>query len=151
MTAPGGFDLVDVDPAAVAIAYLLGRSRLVEAFGDGGWLTSRNEPPYPHVKITDTPGGADRALRWLIAPELTIETHGDVDGSPGKAALRRLHLLVLQELRDLPDQPAQPGQPVVTAVGFPGAHGWVPEPTGQPRYLSRVHLAMHPPQPLPQP
>jgi hypothetical protein len=135
-------DVVDADALAVALAHLRADATLAAEFGDGERFTSRNEPPYPHVRVTDTPGGSDRALEWLTSPELTIETHGDLDGSPGKATLRRLHYLVLQALRDLPK--TEQAGPVVTAVMFTGGGGYVPEPTGQPRYLSRVQLSIHP-------
>ncbi len=141
-------DVVDLDAVAVARAHLLGRAGLVQAFGGGdGWVTSDNEPPYPHVALLDTPGGTDRTLDWLVGGEVTVETYGDLDGTPGKAELRRLHTLVLQELRDLPKQPVtDPAAVVITGVTFPGARGYVPLPTGQPRYLSRVVLWGHPPR-----
>lgn len=143
MTEPQ-LDVVDADALAVVLAYLNAHTGLKDAFGHGDepFASSRNEPPYPHVKITDTPGGSERALDWLTVPELTIETHADPDGTPGKAALWRLHVLVLQALRDLP-KTAQSG-PVVTGMLFTGARGYVPEPTGQPRYLSRVEVPIHP-------
>lgn len=140
-------DVVDVDPVAVARAYLNSREGLIQAFGGGDRFSSRNEPPYPHTALLDTPGGNDLTLDWLVGMELTIETYGDLDGTPGKAALRTLHTRVLQELRDLPKQPVDdPALPVITAVTFPGARGYVPLPTGQPRYLSRVVLWGHPPR-----
>jgi hypothetical protein len=136
-------DVVDADALAVVLAALNAHPGLLEAFGHGGpFASARNEPPYPHVRLTDTPGGAERTLDWLTAQELTVETHGDLDGSPGKARLRELHVRVLQVIRDLPKQPQD--HPVVTGVSFPGARGYVPEPTGQPRYLSRVQVAIHP-------
>lgn len=137
-------DVVDADALAVVLAALNAHQGLRDAFGHGEapFASSRNEPPYPHVKITDTPGGTDRTLHWLTSQELTVETHGDLDGTPGKAALRRLHVLVLQTIRDLPT--AEQDHPVVTGVTFPGARGYVPEPTGQPRYLSRVQIQIHP-------
>lgn len=135
-------DVVDADALAVCRAYLASVDSLVQAFGDGEAFTSDNEPPYPHCQITDTPGGSNRTMDWVTWQELTIETLGDLDGNPGKAALKRLHTLVLQALRDLPKQP-QDG-PVVTGMLFPGAHGYVPLPTGQPRYLSRVTVVIHP-------
>lgn len=138
-------DVVDADPAAVVIAYFHVHGALTEALNGGG-ISARNEPPYPHLQVLDTPGGSDRALTWLIAPEVTIRAYGDLDGTPGKAVLRRVLYTALQALRDLPNVPAGPGQPVVTAVDFTGAGGWLPEPTGQPCYVARPRLYMHPPQ-----
>lgn len=144
-------DLVDADPAAAVIAYLDAQLAVQEALGGTGRISARNEPPYPHLGVTDTPGGSDRNMRWLIAPEITLNLWGDLDGSPGKAALRRIFYTILQALRDMPDQPAAPGQPVVTFVQSTGAGGWSPEPTTQPRYLGRVQLFMHPPHTIPTP
>lgn len=144
-------DLVDADPAAVVIAYLNGHPAVEAAIGGSGRFSLTNKPPYPHCGVEDTPGGSDRDLRWLIAPELTLKLWGDLDGSPGKAELRRIFWTIIQALRDLPEVPTVPGQPVITAVESNGAGGWSPEPTGQPRYLGRIRLYMHPPQSLPDP
>lgn len=134
-------DVEDADPVAVVVAYLNGHPDAQAVLGGAGRVSSRNEPPYPHCKITDPPGD-DRDLRWLTAPLVQLETHGDLDGTPGKAQLRRIHYTLLRVLRDLPDTP-QTG-PVVTAVTYPTGGGWLPEPTSQPRYLSRVRLYLHP-------
>lgn len=144
-------DVVDADPAAVVIAYLNAHPDVEAALGGPGRISAKNEPPYPHLGVTDTPGGSDLDMEWLIAPELTFQLWGDLDGSPGKAALRRVFIVVLQAVRDLPKQPTEPGQPVVTAIGNSGAGGWVPEPTGQPRYTGRRQIYMHPPQSVPGP
>lgn len=139
-------DVVDADPVAVVIAYYLASEVLTEALGGAGRVSGLNEPPYPHIQVLDTPGGNDRSLEWLIAPELTIKVYGDFDGSPGKAELRRVFYLALQELRDLPKRPSVPGQPVVTAVDFSrGGSGWQPEPDGQPCYFARPQIYLHPP------
>lgn len=138
-------DLTDVDPVAVARAFLLTRSAVTEALG-GDQIGSHNEPPYPCVVLSDPPGN-DRFMRHLIAPLLQIEVLGDMDGSPGKPALRRVLYRILQELATLPEHPCVPGQPVVTDVVTSGGGGWVPMPTGQPRYLATVQMFMHPPTP----
>lgn len=144
-------DLVDADPAAVVIAYLSSHPAVTEALGGPGRISAKNEPPYPHLGVTDTPGGSDLSMQWLIAPEVTLKLWGDLDGSPGKAALRRIFYTILQAVRDLPDQPTAPGQPVITAIGNTGAGGWLPEPTGQPQYTGRRQIFMHPPQSVPEP
>lgn len=144
--------LDEVDPIAVTRPFLTVHPQVVAAFtpflGDGGiddHITPRNEPPYPHVTLTDPPGD-DRSLRHLIAPLMQVEVHGDLDGTHGKPLLRSLLYVILGALVELPDTPAAPGQPVVTNVSSAGGGGWVPEPTGQPRYLATVRLHMHPPQ-----
>lgn len=144
-------DLVDADPVKAARTYLLGRPAVAEALGGLDRIGLVNKPPYPRLGIEDTPGGSDLDLNWLIAPELTLKLWGDLDGAPGKAELRRIFYVVLQELADMPNHPTVPGQPVVTRVLSTGAGGWSPEPTGQPRYTSRVQLFMHPPIVIPEP
>jgi hypothetical protein len=138
-------DLEDADAVAVVIGYLNSLPAVTEILGGSDRISDRNEPPYPHLKVTDTPGGSDRGMRWLIAQELTLELYGDMDGSPGKADLRRGLVRILTALRDLPDVPAVAGQPVVTSVETTGAFGFVPEPTGQPRYIARRLVYLHPP------
>lgn len=137
-------DVADVDPIGVVKPYLEAHSAVQAWFGDPDWISPINEPPFPHLQLLDTPGGSDLTMRWLIAPELTLRLLGDFDGTPGKKALRDGMYVILQALRDLPLVPAVPGKPVVTEVRFTGAGGYVPEPTGQPAYLARVQLYMHP-------
>lgn len=144
-------DLVDADPAGFLIAYLANNSVVTEALGGPGRVGLKNKPPYPRLGIADTPGGSDLDFRWLSAPELTLKLWGDLDGSPGKAQLRRILFTIVQVIRDIPDQPSVPGQPVITAVRSNGAFGWLPEPTGQPKYEGRIQLFMHPPIAIPEP
>jgi hypothetical protein len=137
-------DLARADPLPVVLAWLDGHPALVEALGGTGRVGPVNEPPYPRLRVTDPPGGDDRDLRWLISTEVLLEAYGDLDGSPGKAALRRILYLAVGVLAELPGQPYQPGQPVITDVRSSRAGGWVPEPTGQPRYLGSVRVFSHP-------
>ena len=136
--------LTRADPVAAARAWLLTRTTVSTALGGTGRVGSHNEPPYPCVVLTDPPGN-DLTLRHLIAPILQIEVLGDMDGSPGKPALREILYTVLEELVLLTDTPqTDPTQPVVTAVTSSGGGGWVPMPNGQPRYLATVTMHMHP-------
>jgi hypothetical protein len=133
-------DLARADPMPRVLSWLSGHPVLADALGGTGRVGAFNEPPYPRLRITD-PGGDDRDLRWLISTEVLIEAYGDLDGSPGKAALRRILYLALGALAELPEQP---GSPVITAVRSSRAGGWVPEPNGQPRYLGSVRVFSHP-------
>jgi len=131
-------DLAAVDPLASARTWLLSHPAVL-------WpVEPRNEAPYPRCVLTDPPGGSDRGLRWLLAPELTLHMLGDIDGTPGKAELRRMMYVTLEALFELPNFPPAPGAPVVTSVESSGAVGWSPEPTGQPRYIASVRMYMHP-------
>lgn len=136
-------DLADVDPVAIARAALLADQRLQDALGDGDRVGPYNRPPYPRLRLTDV-SGDDRYLTHLIAPQLQIEALGDVDGSPGKPALRRILYIALQVLVAIPRTPSLPGEPVVTNVGSTGGGGWSPLPNDQPRYLATVQIHAHP-------
>lgn len=138
-------DLAAADPVTVALRALRESADMEQVLG-GGQVGGLNEPPYPRVTVTDTPGGDDRGLRWLIAPELQIEALGDLDGRHGKASLRRIVYTALGVLVEVPEQPTRPGEPVVTAVVSTGAAGWTPLATGQGRYLATVRMYLHPPQ-----
>lgn len=133
-----------LDAIGVAKPYLESHADVLAWFGAPGWISAVNRPPYPQLQMLDTPGGNDRTRRWLIGQEITLKLFADFDGTPGKKALRDGMGVILDALRDLPDVPSEPGQPVVTQVEFPGAMGFLPEPTGQWVYMSRVLLWMHP-------
>lgn len=142
-------DLADTDVVALARRFLLARADVVEALGGEGRVASLNEPPYPRVRLLDPPGD-DRDLTHLIAPLLQVEILGDPGLTGQKPALRKAMYRVLQALRQLPEQQALgeweriEGEPVVTAVVSTGGGGYVPEPTGQPKYIATVRLYVHP-------
>ncbi len=135
-------DLAGADPVAVALAWLRQHPDVQQVLGNGQ-VGGVNQPPYPRLTVLDPPGD-DRSLRWLIAPTLTLEALGDLDGRHGKDVLRRLLYTALGALVELPEHPTPPGQPVVTAVTSAGGGGWSPLPTGQGRYLATVRMHMHP-------
>lgn len=140
--APG--TLADADPVPVVIAWLNAHSMVTAALGGTGRVGFWNEAPYPRLRVLDV-GGDDRELLWLTSPELQIEAYGDLDGSPGKAQLRRILYVALGALIELPNQPVPPGQPVVSYIKSTRAGGWMPEPSGQPRYVAAVRVYCHPP------
>jgi hypothetical protein len=141
-------DLTAVDPAAIFIAWLTDHDAVTAALGGEGRISARNEPPYPHLKVVDPPGGSDRYLDWLIAPVLFLTLYGDLSGAPGKAELRRILYVILVACKQLPDQPRGVGEPVVTYVESIAGGGYLPEPTGQPAYISRLQVYAHPPRAL---
>lgn len=136
--------LPGADPLPRVLDWLRGHPQVTAALGGAGRVGLYNEPPYPRLRVTDPPGAAARPLRWLTATSLQLEAYGDLGGDPGKDALRACLWTALGALAELPDQPAGDGQPVITAVTLDGS-GWVPEPTGQPRYLATVTVLTHPP------
>lgn len=117
---------------------------MTSALGGPGRVGADNEPPYPRLRVLDTTGGADRDLRWLAAQEIQVDAYGDLSGFPGKGELRRILYVALGALMELPEQPPASGFPVVTAVTSTRAGGWLPEPTGQPRYVALIRVFSHP-------
>src|SRR4051812_35940944 len=110
-------DLSTADPIAVVLGWLRQHPAVLAELGnDPAHVSGVNEAPYPHVRVTSGPGGSDRDLRWLIAPEVLIEVYGDQAGAPGEAELRRLLYVVLSAVKELQDQPFGPDEPVVSAI-----------------------------------
>lgn len=142
-------DLVDTDVLALTRRYLLTLDSVSEVLGGQGRVGPRNEPPYPMLRLTDPPGD-DRALNHLIAPLVQFEMYGDPAATGQKPLLRKALYRVLSEMALLPERQAtrefehRDGEPWVTAVVSTGGGGWVPEPSGQPRYLATLRLYVHP-------
>lgn len=137
-------DIVRADPLPRVLTWLGGHAAVLAALGGTGRVGARNEPPYPRLIITDPPGGDDRQLLWLMSKAVQVEAVGDLDGTPGKAALSALLYTALGALVELPDQPTPPDGPVITAVRSAVAGGWSPLPTGQPRYVATLQVFAHP-------
>jgi hypothetical protein len=151
VTSPGGAPaapgIADADALALALTHLREHPRVLGVLGDNPErIGSRNRPPYPCVRLIETPGGSDRDGRWLLAPEVQFEVYGDLDESRGSADLRRIAYIVLGALLEMPDRTARPGEAVATHVQPSGKIALIPEPTGQKRYVGSVLVAIHPPQ-----
>lgn len=141
--------LTEADPVAVLLPWLQTSEEVTTAFGGPDRVGPYNRPPYPCAVLTDPPGN-DRDLRHLIVPLVQIEVLGDPDGTPGKHVLRRCLYAILERIKALPDTVQDdPEKPVVTHVQSTGGGGYLPLPTGQPRYLSTVQVFMHPPRVTP--
>lgn len=139
--------LTEVDAAGLAIAYLSGHPDVAAVFaaygGTAGRVAGVNRPPYPRITVSDPPSGPG-LLRWLVSPSVQIEVIGDLDGTPGKAALYRIAMTVVGALVQWPDATFTSDDPVVTYVTAQ-MPGWMPLPTGQPRYVSTATVWLHPP------
>jgi hypothetical protein len=136
--------LADTDPVVVALRHLRADPAVLALLdGDAERVRGDNVPPYPRVRLLPAPGD-DRDLLWLIAPGVQVEALGDLDGSPGPAALRRLLYTCTMSLRRLPDLPPVDGLTVVTNVAVSSPGGFVPLPNTQPRWLSTVQMHLHP-------
>jgi hypothetical protein len=127
-------------------------ARLALGAGEGlaaGSISMWNEPPWPCLVVSDTTAGSDGDLQWQSSPEIQVEAYGDLDGFPGKAALRALTYTTLGALMELARQPwpypgAPENAPVVSWVQSSRAGGYVPLPSGQPRYVAAVRLFVRP-------
>jgi hypothetical protein len=138
--------LADADPVAVLLAWLRGHAGVVAAFGDAARISGRNESPYPRLQVAPSTGGSDRGLRWLLEPEVMLATYGDVDGTPGQSALRRLHYIALDAAVALPTSSFLASDAVVCSVRSSSATRFAAEPlTGQPVWRSTLLVSIHPP------
>ena len=142
MTDPS---LADYDPVAIALRWLSTHPKVTAALGGSGRVIGDNEPPYPCLRLTNPPG-SDGTLRWVLGGRIALDVFGDIDGTPGKAAMRRILYVALDALTELPTQEYSEGEAVVTRVVSSMGGGWMPEPTGQPRWTAEVTLYGHPPR-----
>lgn len=139
--------LAAADPVAVLLAWLRGHASVLAEFGDPARISGRNETPYPRLMVMPSPGGSDGDLRWILDGEVSLTTYGEFDGTPGQAALRRMHYTALGAAAELPMSRFTAGQPVVSAIRATTAAYWAPEPlTGQPAWRSTLLLTIHPPR-----
>lgn len=135
--------LANTDPLPVALRHLRADTGVLSLLeGDPERVRGDNRPPYPRVRLLPAPGD-DRDMTWLLAPALTVEAIGDLDGTPGPNALRRLLYTCLASLVGLPDLPTPAGEPVVTEVRVFGT-AWAPLPNTQPRWVGTVQMWLHP-------
>jgi hypothetical protein len=126
--------LADVNPVAEVLSWLQGHTGLIAVLGSSAHVTGLVEPPYPHVQVSPGAGGDYRELVWAVAPEVVVSTWGNVDGTPGQAALRAIHQLALAACAEIPRRQHITGQTVVSRVtpsssvvpaGTPlGSRGW---------------------------
>ena len=136
--------LADVNPVAEVLSWLQTHSAVLAAVGSTAHITGLAEPPYPHIRIEPSDGGANDDFIWVIQPELLISTLGDVDGTPGQSALRRIHHIVLAAFVEMPRRPHTAGQTVVSrAVTTSGTHA-LRTPLGAVGWVSSVSLSCHP-------
>lgn len=136
--------LADVNPVAEVLAWLQSHTSVLAAVGGVSHISGRVEPPYPHIRVEPSPGGSYRDLRWAIEPEITVTTVGDVDGSPGQAALRRIHHIVLLATAEIPRRTHQPGQTVVSHVRAVSGTAPLATPLGSRGWTTALTVVCHP-------
>lgn len=135
--------LARADPVPRILAYLAAHPDVTAALGGAGRVSSRNEPPYPHLRVTNSLIDP-RTLRWLVSADVQLRVYGDLDGLPGMAELARICQVSLGVLGGLPQAPRAADEPVVShALGVPGG-GPMAEASGQPYYLATARVWAHP-------
>lgn len=115
--------------------------------GDAGRIGSGdlNEPPYPRLLATVTPGGTvDPVSRWRRTAPVQLEAVGDLDGRYESALLADLLEEAVQVLLTLPDLEYPRGVPVVTFVDTSQAAFWSPRPQAQPAWRQIVRITARP-------
>ncbi|MFJ8043793.1 hypothetical protein ACIRBX_25155 [Kitasatospora sp. NPDC096147] len=137
-------EFTTLDPELLAAQWLSDHAELTAALGGAGRVGARNSPPYPRIRISQVPGGSAPRWEWLATIHLQVEALGDLDRSVSRPVLRRAFVTAVKALHELTSRPAAPGQPVVTAVQALSAGGWLPEPTGQGRYVVVAAVTAHP-------
>lgn len=142
MSAP---PLAAADPVAAMLAWLRAHPAVLAEFGEAARISGRNESPYPRLAVSPSAGGHDGDLLWLITPEIELVTYAALDGTPGQAALRRMHYTALQAAAEVVAA-APTGQPVISAVRPSSAARYRAEPlSGQPAWRSTLLITVHPP------
>ncbi|MGW4891060.1 hypothetical protein ACWEQL_02155 [Kitasatospora sp. NPDC004240] len=137
-------DLASLDAELLAVDWLSNHHELTAVLGGAGRVGARNAPPYPRIRITQIPGGSAPGWRWLGTFNLQVEALGDLDRTTARPDLRLAFTTAVKALHQLTARPPLPGQPVVTFVQALSTGGWLPEPTGQGRYVGVVALTAHP-------
>ncbi|MFG2986258.1 hypothetical protein ACGFYQ_34240 [Streptomyces sp. NPDC048258] len=138
------YELASTDPVAEVLAWLQQHPKVAECLGGPGRVSGTAEAPWPHLRVTDGPGGDLRDLTWATSPEVTLEVYGDPGGWPGKAELRRLLLTCAVAARELPEAPHTGGRPVISGVRPSGLLIWSPLVDEQPRWLLTLSVTLHP-------
>ncbi|MCC9309143.1 hypothetical protein LN042_18990 [Kitasatospora sp. RB6PN24] len=136
-----------LDAELLAVNWLSAHEELTAVLGGQGRVGARNTPPYPRIRLAQIPGGSVPGWRWLGTFHLQVEALGELDRTTPRPLLHTAFSTAVKALHQLPCRPPAAGQPVVTAVQALSAGGWLPEPTGQGRYLGLVALTAHPAQP----
>jgi hypothetical protein len=107
----------DADAVPVALTWLRGHERVLEAFGGPDHISGVRRAPWPHLRVTPAPGGDLRDLLYEQAQEVTLEVYGDPDGSVPEPTLRRLTMLAVRALAEMPERRPYDGvTPVVSLV-----------------------------------
>ncbi|WP_433542089.1 hypothetical protein ACQP10_38025 (plasmid) [Streptosporangium sandarakinum] len=137
--------LADADPLGRIIPYLGGHPAVTAELGGPERVGPDNKPPYPRLLVSDAPGGSENLQAGLLGVPVRLEALGPLDGTLGKARLRRILYVALGVLAELPALPVGPDDVVITDVGSSVAGGYVPLADGRPRYVATVMVAAHAP------
>jgi hypothetical protein len=139
-------DISDADPVAVVHDWLRNHPDQTALLGGPEHVSALVEGPWPHVVVSDGPGGDLRDLVWSTEPMVTLEVVGHPDGYPGPAALRKLAIQQALLVAQLPEREVTSTQSVVSKVKPAGVLAWAPLFNGQqPRFVMDLLITIRPP------
>lgn len=146
-------DQADADPVSVLLDWLRAHPEAQDLVGGPEHYSGIMEAPWPHVVLSDGPGGSLRDLTWSAEPEVNVEVYSAPNGAPGSAELRRILVRVLRICRNLSEeQLVDFFTPVVCRVRPTGGYQMQTLTNGQLRCSAGLLVAIHPPtrdQPVP--
>lgn len=134
----------DVNPVAEVIGWLETHAALAAEGLTAEHVSGRVEAPWPHVRVTPSPGGFLQDMIHQHTEEVQVEVIDHPGGVLGQATVRRLLLLVAKAVAGLDDRDVSAGETVVTDVRSTSGAVWSPLPGEQPRYLTTFSITAHP-------
>lgn len=135
----------DVDPVVVVLEWLRAHPAVTDLLGGPEHVSGIYEDPWPHLVVDDGNTQDLRDLRYEAEWEVELQLYGAPNGAPGKAALRRTAVRLMEVVCDLPEQQAtSPYLPVVSRVRAT-ALVYQPLSSGQPVYNMSLAITVRPP------
>ena len=134
----------EVNPVAEVIAWLEAHPDLAAESITADHVSGVVEAPWPHIRVTPSPGGFLNDLVHAHAEEVQVEVLDHPGGTLGQAGLRRLLLLVARVVGELDDRDVTAGQTVISDVRSTSGAVWSPLSDGHLRYLTTFQITAHP-------
>ncbi len=141
----GSFE--DADAVALLLTWLRANAEVRGLLGDPSPSVSGiNEPPWPHLILTEGLGTELRGGVWSHVQEVELQLRSDPTGMPGKAVLRKLLMGLVRIAMTAPETPVTlPTQAVICAVEETGSVAFQKLSTGQLVYSVSLRVTVRPP------
>lgn len=120
--------LAAADPVPVLLPWLRANPIFNETVGGPEHVSGAVRDPYPHIVITDSPGGGPSDGYYSHDPELLLQAVSSPDGTPGKYELRRLLVITAGLLCAYPDEGITSNRAVISNVRLSSPFVYVPDP-----------------------